>query len=81
MNKKRRPANRQSSRSQKGFRSRLQSSFKKFKKVVEIQLGQIDWKKVGVLAIAVLLLVATKGLLGPEAQIIAHGIVQFSAFT
>lgn len=54
--------------------------FKKFKKVVETHLGDIKWGKVGIFAVALLLFVATKGLLGPEAQIIAYGIIKFSAY-
>lgn len=59
---------------------RIKNSLKKFKKVVEVQLGQINWNKVGIFALALLLMVALKGLLGPEAQIIAHGIVKLAAY-
>lgn len=61
-------------------KTRIKNSLKKFKKAVEIQLGKINWGKVGIFALALLLMVALKGLLGPEAQLIAHGLMQLAAY-
>ena len=60
---------------------KIQQSFAKFKKIVNSKIGRVDWKKVGFYAIVLLLFVATKGLLGPEAKIVAHHIVKFTAYT
>lgn len=59
---------------------KIQQSFKKFKKIIDSKLGLVDWKKVGFYTLAILLFVATKGLLGPEAKIVAYHIVRFTAY-
>lgn len=48
-----------------------------FKKVVESKLGKINWPKVGIIALFVLLTVASKGLLGVKAKAVA--VVLFGA--
>ncbi len=73
--KKKLSANKSKSRSVK-----IQQSFKKFKNIVESKLGRVNWKQVGFYTIAILLVVATKGLLGPEAKIVAHTIVKFATY-
>jgi len=67
-------------RTQKQTKADLRSQFKKFKKTVEIQLGRINWGKVGVFAIALLLYVAAQGLLGIKAQVVALSIIKLSAY-
>lgn len=58
--------------------TQIKLAFQKFKKQIELKLGQINWNKVSVFAMGLLLFVATQGLLGPKAQIIAHTIVAFA---
>lgn len=48
-----------------------------FKKAIENKLGKINWPRVGVIALFILLTVATKGLLGIKAQTVA--VVLFGA--
>lgn len=50
---------------------------KNFKKVIESKLGKINWPKVGIIALFILLTVASKGLLGVKAQAVA--VVLFGA--
>jgi hypothetical protein len=68
-------------RQKKSYRSikgtTLQGELKKFKNIVSKKLGKIDWKRVGVVALALLLFVANAGVLGLEAQLIAQGITKF----
>lgn len=52
--------------------------FAKFKKAVESYIGKVNWAKVGKFAIVILIVVASKGTLGPKAQIIASGIVDLA---
>lgn len=59
----------------------INQKFFKFKKMVEKKLGKINWAKVGVYGIALLLFVATKGILGVKAKIIAVEITKFMATT
>lgn len=75
--KKKRPSR---TKPQKKARSNLNAQFKKFKKIVEIQLGKINWGKVGVFALALLLYVAAQGLLGIKAQIVAFSIIKLSTY-
>lgn len=67
-------------KSKKKSQSRIQNSLQKFKKIVESKLGQVNWNKVGIFSLALLLFVAAKGLLGPKAQIIAVSIVKLAAY-
>lgn len=48
-----------------------------FKKAIENKLGKINWPRIGVLALFILLTVASKGLLGLKAQTVA--VVLFGA--
>ena len=73
--KKKLSANKNKARSVK-----IQQTFKKFKRIVESKLGHINWKQVGFYTIAILLFIATKGLLGPEAKIVAYHIVKFTTY-
>lgn len=60
-------------------KNRIKSQFSKFKKSIEAKLGRINWGKVGIFAIALLLYVASHGFLGVKAQIIAVSIISLSA--
>lgn len=71
------PTRKKTKLNKKSFKSKLA----KFKKAVEKKLGKINWKKVGVFAIALLLIVASKGILGPEAKLIAGHILSFMSST
>jgi hypothetical protein len=64
----------------KNQNAKIQNSFKKFKKIVESKLGKIDWKRVGIYSLAILLYAAALGLLGIKAKLIAKQIIRFSAF-
>lgn len=54
------------------------SSFAKFKKIVEVELGKVDWKKVGTFTVVLLIIIASKGVLGPKAAMIAKQIISFA---
>lgn len=69
-----------SSRQKKQASSQIKTLFKKFKKTVETKLGKINWGKVGVFAVALLLYVAAQGLLGIKAQVIAFSLIKLSAY-
>lgn len=62
----------------KTFKRKSNDKFAKFKLAVESYIGKINWTKVGTFALVVLILVASKGALGPKAQIIASGIVDLA---
>ena len=57
--------------------AKIKIAAKNFKKVVENKLGKINWSKVGVVALFILLTVASNGLLGIKAKAVA--VVLFSA--
>jgi hypothetical protein len=67
-------------RPNKQTRTRLNIQFQKFKKVVDTQLGKINWGKLGIFAIALLLYVAAQGLLGLKAQVIAFSLIKLSTY-
>ena len=76
--KKKKPS---SSRQRKQTNTRIKSQFKKFKKSVEIQIGKINWGKVGIFAVALLLYVAAQGFLGVKAQILAFSLIKLSTYS
>lgn len=57
--------------------AKIKVAVKNFQKVIENKLGKINWAKVGVVALFILLTVASKGLLGIKAKAVA--VVLFGA--
>lgn len=53
-----------------------EGTFTQFKKTVEVKLGKINWKKVGRYTLALLLVVAYMGLLGPKARLLSKVILK-----
>lgn len=57
--------------------AQIKAAVRNFKKVIEGKLGKLNWAKVGVMALFILLTVASKGLLGVKAKAVA--VVLFGA--
>ncbi|MBC7458850.1 MAG: hypothetical protein H7235_11255 [Bdellovibrionaceae bacterium] len=57
--------------------AKIKTAVKNFQKVIETKLGKIKWGKVGVVALFILLTVASHGLLGVKAKAVA--VVLFGA--
>jgi hypothetical protein len=51
--------------------AKIKAAVKNFQKVIENKLGKINWAKVGVVTLFILLTVASKGLLGVKAKAVA----------
>lgn len=59
--------------------AKYKQAFTKFKKIVENKIGKIDWKKVGKVSLAILLVASFMGLLGPHAQTLSVFIIKAHA--
>lgn len=57
--------------------AQIKAAVKNFQKVIESKLGKINWAKVGLVALFILLTVASHGLLGIKAKAVA--VVLFGA--
>ena len=62
-------------------KSKPKNKFTEFKKSVEVYFGTVNWRKVSTVVLIGLILVASKGALGPKAQIVAISIVDLAIRT
>ncbi|WP_415064375.1 hypothetical protein [Bdellovibrio sp.] len=62
-------------RSKNSIKAKLKAKFEKFKKLIERKLGKMNWKKLSTTSISIIIIVASTGILGVEAQILAKAIV------
>ncbi len=64
-------------KSKKNKSARIKTAVQNFKKAIESKLGKINWGRVSIIVLFLLLTVASRGLLGPHPKAVA--IVLFAA--
>lgn len=62
----------------KSYSSKIKIIAQQFKKTIELRLGKIDWKKIGIYSLAILFVAAMSGVLGPKPQILSRALFKYA---